>query len=77
MAKEGSKFGKEIESLKRRIQASRKHLKQTELKAEDLSALIDATRRTREGAGSEPNLSNKGHGKQYPESEKCNFPRSQ
>lgn len=48
MAKEGSKLGKEIEGLKKRLQASKKHLKQTELKAEDLNALIEAARQARE-----------------------------
>jgi len=48
VAKEGSKLGKEIERLKKRLQASKKHLKQAELKAEDLNALIEATWRTRD-----------------------------
>lgn len=47
MAKEGSKLGKEIEGLKKRLQASKKHLKQSELKAENLNALIEAARQTR------------------------------
>jgi septal ring factor EnvC (AmiA/AmiB activator) len=51
VAKEGSKLGKEIERLKKRLQASKKHLKQTERRAEDLNALIENTRRTREGSG--------------------------
>jgi hypothetical protein len=48
VAKEGSKIGKELEGLKKRLLASKKHLKQTELKAEGLNALIEATRRNRE-----------------------------
>jgi hypothetical protein len=49
VAKDGSKLGKEIEGLKKRLQASKKHLKQTGLKAENLNALIEATRRRPEG----------------------------
>ena len=59
MAKEESKLGKEIENLKKRLQASRKHLKQTELKAEDLSTLIETTRRTRENADNGGKIFNK------------------
>jgi hypothetical protein len=62
MAKEVSKLGKEIEGLKRRLQASKKHLRQTELKAEDLSTLIETTRRTRESAGDGVKSSNKDEG---------------
>lgn len=59
VAKEGSKLGKEIEGLKKRLQAAKKHLKQTELKAEGLNALIEATRRTREVLHHTPKPPNK------------------
>jgi hypothetical protein len=62
VAKEGSKLGREIEGLKKRLQASKKHLKQAELKAEDLNALIKATRRTRESADQAQKPPNKGGG---------------
>jgi hypothetical protein len=61
MAKEGSKLGKEIESLKKRLQASKKHLKQSELKAENLNALIEAARQTRARSTPAQNLSEKAH----------------
>ena len=60
MAKDTSKLGKELESLKKRLQVSKKHLKQTELKAEDLNALIEATRRNREEISPESKPSDKG-----------------
>jgi hypothetical protein len=59
VAKERSKLGNEIEGLKKRLQASKKHLRQTELKAKDLNALIQATRRTREDSHEVRKLPNK------------------
>jgi hypothetical protein len=59
VAKEGSKLGKEIEGLKKRLQANKKHLRQTELKAEDLNALIEATRRTSNHSHKPPNKDGK------------------
>lgn len=66
MSEEVSKLGKELEGLKKRLQASKKHLRQTELKAEDLNTLIEVTRRTRESVGAGAKLFNKGQVKSGP-----------
>jgi hypothetical protein len=60
VAKNTSKLGKELENLKKRLQASKKHLKQTELKAGDLNALIEAAGRSREDGGVRHKPSDKG-----------------
>jgi hypothetical protein len=60
VAKHSSKIGRELERLKKRLQVNRKHLKQTELKAEDLNALIEAAGRPREDGGVRQKPENKG-----------------
>lgn len=59
-------MGNEIEGLKKRLQASKRHLKQTELKAEDLNTLLKVTRRTRQSADEGVKSLNKGQGKSGP-----------